>query len=1092
MTLLYADLAEPQETPTASSEDAGLVEETRRALYRIVREAAAGHQARNLGEGFIVVFDDTANAMRCAIEVQRGADAYNLTHDGAMAARVGLNAGPPIRDEEDFFSTPVMVVRRLCEAATPGQVLASENVTELAQGGDGFRFADIGEIELRGLTRPLRAFAVSPAAEAGAPQPAATGFRAASAETFVGREADLGQLGDLWSGAEGGKRRLVLVSGEPGMGKTALAMRLAEQVQAAGGTVLYGRCDQAALVPFAPFAEAIRAHIAGCSDLDLAKEVAPVGSELSRLLPELLERLPQVGPPPQLSPEEARYRLFDAVRKLLAAIAADRALLLVLDDLHWCDRGSLLLFGFITRELPTARLMILGTYRDNEVDRRHPLAAAIANVRRDAEVNRVHLGGLSLGDLEALVEEESGHGLDDVARTAVTAVQTATGGHPLYVREVLRHLGAEGRLRYEDGQWSSDVRAPGDIGVPEGVQEAIRIRLAHMSADCGATLPMAAVIGRDFSLATLGGIAGLQEERLIDVLEEAVEGHLIEESADVLGAFRFAHALIRDTLYDSLTQVRRTALHRSIAASLEAELATGEARPGSAAQVAHHLLASAAAGAEAKTAHFLELAGDDARDATAYEEALRFYEQALEVVGDVDDPARTQLMYQVGLAQRNLGDWEPALATWREAMDAARRTADTELTGRIAWSIANQFVWAGRYPECIEIAGMGLNALGEAETADRGHLLACLGSVFSLGGSYAIGEEMTGAALDMADRLGDQAFLGHALTFRCAHHIAFWQFEAAVAVADQAERLNRAENDQWSLANNLGLQYFTSIMGGRFDDAARVGAELRPLADHIKHHGAHLLLVRGDIARASMNGDLDGIQALARREIEVCEEAGFTWTDTPHVSLAHAAFWRGDWETALEEVKIAESMEQPSFAAGQAGGARFRLLAYMDRRDEAMELHRSLRHDIAEPDQPNAAGRWVALQRVVEGFWALGMYDEAAELLPAMEQALALGAIFNGFEGTILETTAGIGAAAARLWDKSEAHFASALKVAESTPHRIERADIRRFRAQALLLRGEDGDAQTAGALLVEAGDAYRKLGMPRHAAIVKELAEGI
>lgn len=1070
-------------------------EALRRAHYRLLRQAVAdhgGHEAKNLGDGLMVVFDSATSAVACAVAIQRSVRRHNERQEHPMDVRVGINVGEPIRSEEDYFGWSVLTARRLCDHADGGQVLVSEVVAQLARPGDDFNFASVGSLRLGTGDREVPTFAVTWRDAPGELLPLPTPVRDREPATFVGREGDLGRLRLDWARALEGERQLVLVGAEPGMGKTTLVMQAARELQASGAAVLYGRCEEETLISYQPFVEAIRDYIAACPVTELNEHVRPVASDLIRLVPELAARLPGIEPPPELASEEARYRLFEAFRRFFAAVSATWPVLLVIEDLHWVDRGSLLLLQFLARELGQSRLMILGTYRDSEVDRRHPLTAAMVAMRRDLNVQRIFLTGLSMDEVADLIEASAGHDLDERGLAAVRAVHQETEGHPLFVHEIYRHLSETGRIGFESGRWVSDIRSARDIAVPEGVRATIGLRLARLSPDAADTLTLASVIGAEFSLPVLRSVAGLDEGRLIDLLEEAVAGHLLDEAADRPGTFRFSHILVRDALYSDLSRTRRSRLHQQLAGAIEAALEkpplghiNGARTRASAAQLAYHLTEAAAPGSEEKTAHFLGVAADDARAATAYEDAQRYYQQALDLLPP-QSPAGPRLLFGLGLAQRDLGMWEVALDTWREAISAGTRLGDAATVGRVAWDVCYQLIWAGRHLECLEIAGLGLSVLGDAESVDRGHLLGLTGSLFGFAGNHEAGAEMIQETLDMAERLDDDELRGNAQTLLTGFHFAFLQFPETIESGRGAAAISRRLGDPWNLGTDLSLLRYALVHTGRLEEARDLTDELKTLIDRHGHHGAELLYNRGEMALVAMTGDHEEFRRRAEDDLVICERAGFAWTDTGHAFLAAAAYMRGDWQDAEAHYRVAVDTEVPSFTSGLAAGGLFRHLAYMGEEDAAMEVYRTLRHDIAEPGPANAIGRWVALLGAVEGFNVLGRHAEAAAFAPMMERLLEMGVAMNGFDAGLTRTVAGICQASAERWDEAEAHFGEALGLADALPHRVEQADIRRHRAAMLRRRGATGDASLAGTLLDEAAAIYQELRMPRHVELTK------
>jgi hypothetical protein len=366
---------------------------------------------------------------------------------------------------------------------------------------------------------------------------------------FVGREHEMDTLRAAFEEALSGRGGLVLLAGEPGIGKTRTAEELVTYARLRKAQVLWGRCHEGEGAPaFWPWVQAIRAYVHERDPKTLLSELGSGASDVAQVVSEVRERLPNLPPPPDGDPERARFRLFDSITTFLRNAGAAQPLVLVLDDLHWADKPSLLLLQFLARELRGARLLVIGTYRDVGVGRRHPLSETLADLAREQLAERVVLRGLGEHDVARFIEITAG--LKPPPKL-VEAVYRETEGNPFFVNEVVRLLVADGRLQHPEQikSW--------DLGIPQGVREVVGRRLDHLSAECNRTLTVASVIGREFGLDVLERVTGLDGDRLLETLEEAIAARVIVEVPRAGGRFTFSHALIRDTLYDELAATRR-------------------------------------------------------------------------------------------------------------------------------------------------------------------------------------------------------------------------------------------------------------------------------------------------------------------------------------------------------------------------------------------------------------------------------------------------------------------------------------------------------------------------------------------------------
>jgi len=337
---------------------------------------------------------------------------------------LGINAGEAMSDWDDYFGTPVVVARRLCDRAGPGQILCSGVIESLLAGRQAFSFRDLGALELKGIAAPVEAREVT--YETG---------RAGVLLTrtpFVGRGKEMARLRAKLDEARAGHGGLVMLVGEPGIGKSRTIEEFTEQARAGGSLVLAGRCFEGEWAPpYAPFAEAIAGYAKEAALDVLAADLGYGAPPVARLVPSLRERLPDIGETVPLNPDEERFRLLDAVSQLIIATSARAPVVLVLDDLHWADGGTIAMLRHVARFLPGQRTLVLGAYRDVELDRQHPLADALAALRREAEYERILIKGLHEGDVRTLLTDIAEH---DVPDAFVQAISAETDGNPFFIR----------------------------------------------------------------------------------------------------------------------------------------------------------------------------------------------------------------------------------------------------------------------------------------------------------------------------------------------------------------------------------------------------------------------------------------------------------------------------------------------------------------------------------------------------------------------------------------------------------------------------------------------------------------------------------
>ena len=441
-----------------------------------------------------------------------------------------------------------------------------------------------------------------------------------SSGSFVGRQRELEELTAALDDALSGQGRLVMLAGEPGIGKTRTAQELASYAETLGGQVLWGRCyEREGAPPYWPWVQSIRSHVHQSDPEQLRAEMGPGAANIAEIVSAVREKLPDLESPPTLEPEQARFRLFDSITTFLKNASQSQLIMLILDDLHWADRSSLLLLEFLVGEIQSSALLVLGTYRDVEVSRRHPLSVTLGSLIREQGFLRVQLLGLDQPEVEQFIQTASG------VRPSLGLVETVhrrTEGNPLFVGEVIRMLGQEGIE-------GSQERI---TNIPEGVRDASGRRLDRLSEGCNQILTTASVIGREFDFSILRALSNdLAEESLLQLTDEALEAHMIEELPGGRERYQFSHALVQETLSEELSTSRKVRLHAQIGQALEELYGTNAEAHAS--ELPHHFAEAELVLGTEKLVHYSQLAGERALAAYANEEALVHFQRALAAKG---------------------------------------------------------------------------------------------------------------------------------------------------------------------------------------------------------------------------------------------------------------------------------------------------------------------------------------------------------------------------------------------------------------------------------------------------------------------------
>jgi DNA-binding CsgD family transcriptional regulator len=671
-----------------------------------------------------------------------------------------------------------------------------------------------------------------------------------------------------------------MLVGEPGIGKTTVCDRLCKFISASGGLPLVGHCYEEGSFrrPYQPFVEAFSTYLRECDTEELRVGLGPSANELARMVPMLRERL-DATPRPSGDPEEDRWRLLEAAMDLLRAVARKQPLLVVLEDLHDADRGTLDLLLHVARGLRGTRVLVVGTYRDVEVDRAHPLAAALTELHRFSNVARIQLHGLSTAEVHQLLAETSQQA---IPQPFAELVQHRTEGNPLFVRETLRFVVDTGLMEQRNGA----LRRVGDQSlagrIPEGLRDAVGKRLSRLSESTNRVLSVASCIGREFQMDVLGQVMSCPEEELEVALEEASKAGIIEGQS-VIGAtitYRFSHAFFRQTLYDEIMVPRRIRLHQQVAHALEN--VHRQRLDDHAAELAEHYSFSSDAGDLAKAVEYATLAARRATEVCAYGEVARQLERAL-IVQDLVDPSdvakRCDLLLALGDSLAVAGDNDRVIAqTAPEALALAESLGDRSRAFRACRLVV----------DCLFAQGAvsGASTRAYLRWAERARGYANPGSIdqvhadrsLSLAWTIAQGRRQEARVLHLeslalARRLGDsEALFRSALTLISASAPQHWAERVQLAVEAADWPRERASNPTLGVVVQLAARL--QLAEGKRAGAEELWRQVEDLAARTRLGTLNVYLAYRDAVLAIVDGQLEDALTLARRFIERADESG--------------------------------------------------------------------------------------------------------------------------------------------------------------------------------------------------------------------------
>jgi DNA-binding CsgD family transcriptional regulator len=567
---------------------------------------------------------------------------------------------------------------------------------------------------------------------------------------FVGRAAELDALGRSMSGARSGTGRIIAVAGDAGVGKSRLLAEVAAAASARGHRVLWSQMlEEPGARPYFPWLLALRSCFQQSDDADLIREIGSGGSDLADIVPELRDRLAFDRNPRSPDGRAARYRLFDSVARYLLAVASDRALVLLLDNLHSADRSSLSLLEYFCQQIANSPILVVVAYRDSELGRGHPLRTTLNTLSRTAGFQPMSLAGLSCEEIAQLLHTHAGYSLPP---PFVDAVYKKSDGNPLFVTEV-------GRLLM---RLAPDVQMTGagfPFKVPDTLREVIVARLEALPDATCELLGLAAVLGREFELRVLAELARIRVERAARILQFAESAGIIRLCG--LGRYMFNHALFREALYAEHSTVARVKLHRR--AGEQIEIRHVDDLESHISELAYHFFEAAQVGGSAKAVQYCRRAGDAAMSQRAYGDAVSLFDRALQAAEVESRPApdqRFDLLRALGQAQYQAGQLNAATQTLLKAAIVAyrkrwwERLADTLFLFQLVCQQSGY-----RHVASIPLHEAVLENFGDTDEGLRARVLASLAKACRTAGQPERAVDLFQQSIAIARRSGDSGLL---------------------------------------------------------------------------------------------------------------------------------------------------------------------------------------------------------------------------------------------------------------------------------------------------------------------------------------------
>lgn len=900
--------------------------------------------------------------------------------------------------------------------------------------------------------------------------------------SFIGRQRELHDFQAALAAAIAGHGGTLLLAGEPGIGKTRLAEEAANLTEPQKMLVLWGRCWEGDGAPaFWPWVQIIRTYMQHCDPAVLASEMSSGAAAIAQVVPEVYTRLPNLSPLPELALDQARFRFFDSVSLFLKRAAAVRPLLLILDDLHWADAPSLLLLQFLAHEASNAPMLIVGAYRDTEVDREHPLSAALGVLARESQ--RILLSGFAQEEVAHFIQETTG-----VAPSPhlVSFVHEQTDGNPFFLSELVRLLDTEGRLAP-----STNTEAFKQGRIPQGVRETIRLRLKRLSPICTPVLTIAAVIGRDFTFDLLAQVGqtwtGFTEETLLSAIQEAIAARILSEAAGENRRYRFTHALIRETLYDDALLQDRTQIHRCVGEAIET-LYGAYLRPHLTA-LADHFFKARQSGVGDKALRYAIQAGERAAALLAYEEAVGYYTQALQLLAftEANEKQRCELLLANGEVLSYAGETHRSRETFLQVAAIARKLRTRENTPQVVSFLARAALGLGTVwfvtgtgvvdEPLVSLLKEAREALGATESPLRAKVIARLAAELSWSSPRTQRAALSEEAVAMARRLGDDATLIYTLS---AWHWTLWEpanvKERVTATSEIIRLAEKAENNIFALVGRTWRSIALLELGERRQSDEDITVVLR-LAEKLRQPFYLWWAIGQRTLRALLEGRLNEAEQYIYQQFQLGQQVQAP--DALQAFGIQMAILRNE-QGRLQEMESAfkEFVDQyptvPAWRCGLAG-----LYRELEQTAQARDVFEQIAaHDFTDFPEDQ---QWMTAMVLLSDVCAFLRDTHRAALLYTLLLPYANGIAIIGPGAACygaVDRNLGLLAATQSRWQEAGTHFDDALAYNERIGAKLFLARTQYEYAQMLLARNQPEDRDRAMQLLDQALSTAQELGM--------------
>jgi len=894
---------------------------------------------------------------------------------------------------------------------------------------------------------------------------------------LVDRVEEMNQLREAVDRAVRGEGGLLFLRGEAGIGKTRLTRELGAYARLRGMSVLYGRCPalltMTGIPPYILWSEVIRDYLRGSTAEQLYRVIVFYPTEVSKLVPELRQKVGAIPQSPSLDPEHERDRLFEAVSQFITNVSKETPLLVVLDDLQWTDQSSLLLMHYLARGVSRERLLFVGAYRDSEVDEKHPLSPVLTELNRERLLQSVPLKRMLLNDVTEMIKQILEQ--DDVPKEFCQLVYQKTGGNPFFVEEVIKSLKEEQLIFREGNQWR--IKEVSRIEFPETVRGVVKARIGRLDDECRNLLTMASFVGYDFGLEALRGVTGFEENKLVELLEKMIKTGQIKARA-VRGedACSFADAIVRDVVHEEVSPLMHRRLHHVVGNALEKAYAN---------KIDEHLAELACQFLEGndrdKALGYFLKAGEKAAKIYANDEAASCLQSALQLLdekeGELDEKAG--VLERLGEIKRIQGEYNACVEHWSKALELWKKLDEKENVSRIHRRMAYVLDFAMgekekaemHYQEALKI----LEAMPESVElaslySDRAYMLRRRGD-FSNARSFGM------RALELAEKLNAQEVVANSCRTLGEVFRSIGDAQARRKAVEYDERGLKTALDNGYMEAAIWCYFFLGIVTGKSEYFEK-GYGLAKKVGHIQLEswvGAYLafqMLWRGEVG--------SGV-SLAEASLALARKAGHMMNLSWSLNvLGYACRILGEWERSEQCLSEALTISQKLNHFEQNLISNWNLgLLYLQKGEYAKAAEFSEK-SFTRLEEAGSLVQPTMLSWLVLPYIELGEIGKAEKQI-SIYQKLALET-----EGKQLIATVDMLRAASlraqKKWDESIKLFEKSLQeweplcVRSRAVYTLARYVLFEY-ARVYLERDQEGDRQKAHSLLNQALEIFEKIG---------------